>query len=283
MSATVNDVLKIAQKYADTGYKEGKNNDSMFGDWYKLPNNPWCAMFVSYCFHAAGAGKLVGPGPKGFASCSTGMAWLEKHATKVSPAKAQPGDIVFFQWDNGSPDHVGLVLSTHPNTRTLKTVEGNTGAPKGSKGEGVYYKTRSYDVVEAIYRPDWAKVAPKPAATVAPATPVAPVVPVAPTTPIVEKPVTTELPGGATITSGTVPTVVVTPGKQKPTPTGVSVPIAAKVFVKVLPGDSYWKIAEVLLKKKRVTSPIAVTKEMRRIQKLNGNKKLIPGAKIQVL
>lgn len=261
--ATVQDVLAVAQKYADTGYKEGKNNDSIFGDWYGLPNNPWCAMFVSYCFNKAGAGKLVGPAKKGFASCTTGMEWLSEHGTKVAPSKAQAGDIVFFQWDSGSPDHVGIVLSSHPNTRTLKTVEGNTGAPKGAKGEGVYYKTRSYAVVEAIYRPNWARVAPKPTTPTPPATPVEPVKPVAPTTPL----------------EPTKPVAPVSPA----TPAPVKPQSPKPVYTVVKAGDGYWTLAARVLNVANVAKNyLKIAKESKRLQALNGKKALNPGDKIRI-
>jgi hypothetical protein len=69
--ATPQDVIKLASNYAVAHYKEGKNNDNIFGKWYGMNNVPWCAEFVSYCFNKVGAGALVAAGnPKGFASCT---------------------------------------------------------------------------------------------------------------------------------------------------------------------------------------------------------------------
>jgi len=142
--ATPQDVIKIASAYATEAYKEGKNNDSIFGKWYGLNNQPWCAMFVSYCFNKVGAGALVAAGnPKGFASCTTGVTWFNNHKRLVDVSKAQPGDIVFFSWTGKKEyDHVGIVISNDPKSKTLHTVEGNTIGPNGqgaqANGDGVF-------------------------------------------------------------------------------------------------------------------------------------------------
>ncbi len=44
-------VIDIAKN--EIGYQEGKNNNTKYGKWYGLNNNPWCAMFVSWCFEQA--------------------------------------------------------------------------------------------------------------------------------------------------------------------------------------------------------------------------------------
>jgi CHAP domain len=253
---TPNAVLAVAAKFAKEGYKEGKNNDSVFGTWYGLPNNPWCAMFVSYCFVTAGAGKLVGPAKKGFASCTTGLNWLKKNGTVVPVSTARAGDIVFFNWDGGSVDHVGIVVSNAPSKKVLKSVEGNTSAgPTGSQsnGEGVYYRSRSYNVVAAVVRPKW-----PPLYTT--------------TVTVDEKPLV--------ITGPVIPNVVSAPLASDATK---GVPVKpVKVYIKVLPGDSYWKIAATVLRKKSIFAPIKIARESKRIQVLNGGKALYPGDKVRI-
>jgi len=167
--ATPQDVLRIASAYAKEAYKEGPNNDSIFGKWYGLNNQPWCAMFVSYVFFKAGAGSLVAAGPKGFASCTTGVNWFDAHKRLVDVAHAQPGDIVFFSWNGRKEyDHVEIVVSNDPKSKTLHTIGGNTTGPSGqgaqANGDGVYARVRNYVNVTAVAHPNWAAVAPKPAA-----------------------------------------------------------------------------------------------------------------------
>lgn len=106
------------------GYREGYNNDNKFGDWYGMPNQPWCAMFVSYCMSKAGVSQDV---VKKFASCTAGWNWFDNRGeTRNRNFVPQKGDIIFFDWDpeegNGM-DHVGLVDRVENDT--VYTVEGN--------------------------------------------------------------------------------------------------------------------------------------------------------------
>ena len=106
------------------GYHEGNNNDTKFGDWYGMPNQPWCAMFVSYCMAKAGVSQET---VKKFASCTAGWNWFKNRGeTRSNSFKPQRGDIIFFDWnpENGDGiDHVGLVDRVENNK--VYTVEGN--------------------------------------------------------------------------------------------------------------------------------------------------------------
>ena len=86
----------------------------------------------------------------------------------VPIAQAQPGDIVFFNFDNDTSDaeHVGIVLANDKKKKILKTAEGNTSAPankKGSQsnGDGAYFKDRPYTYCFVVARPNWDAPAPK--------------------------------------------------------------------------------------------------------------------------
>ena len=115
-------VLLIGKCYL--GYHEGNNNDTKFGDWYGMPNQPWCAMFVSYCMAKAGVSQET---VKKFASCTAGWNWFKNRGeTRSNSFKPQRGDIIFFDWnpENGDGiDHVGLVDRVENNK--VYTVEGN--------------------------------------------------------------------------------------------------------------------------------------------------------------
>ena len=54
--ATALDVIHVAQQ--QVGFVEGANNANPYGDWYGLPNEPYCAMGVSWCFEQAQAKSL---------------------------------------------------------------------------------------------------------------------------------------------------------------------------------------------------------------------------------
>jgi cell wall-associated NlpC family hydrolase len=149
-------VVDIAK--SQLGYQEiGKNNDSMYGKWYGLNNNPWCAMFVSWCFDQAGlVATIAAQTKKGFASCDAGLKWFIKNNKTVPVGKAQAGDIVFFQFDaDAQADHVGICAS-NDGKKYLTVYEGNTsGDNKGSQsnGDGVYLKKRAYSLVMGVARP----------------------------------------------------------------------------------------------------------------------------------
>lgn len=106
------------------GYREGRNNDNIFGDWYGIPNQPWCAMFVSYCMNKAGVLPNV---VKKFASCSIGWNWFKsKGQTRNRGYIPQKGDIIFFDWNpekGDGIDHVGIVNNV--NGEYIYALEGN--------------------------------------------------------------------------------------------------------------------------------------------------------------
>ena len=126
----------------EVGYKEYANNNNIFGVWYGMNNQPWCAMFVSWCAEQVGAlGKNNKSGiiPK--------TAWVPDYQTYYSSKglykpkgsyTPQSGDIILY----GSNSHVGLVESC-ANGKVV-TIEGNTSANgNSSNGDGVYRRTRS--------------------------------------------------------------------------------------------------------------------------------------------
>jgi len=138
-------------------YRETGNNNTIFGKWYGLNNNPWCAMFVSWCYDQAGlVSKVAAQNKKGFASCDAGLKWFTKKNKIVPVGKAQAGDLVFFQFDkDAQADHVGICAS-NDGKGFLMVYEGNTSADaKGSQsnGDGVFLKKRSYSLIMGVARP----------------------------------------------------------------------------------------------------------------------------------
>lgn len=69
--------------------------------------DPWCAAFVSAVGAAAGLSDIIMP------ECSCdymAAAYVSRGAYKSRSFKAQPGDLIFYNWDgNASLDHVGIV------------------------------------------------------------------------------------------------------------------------------------------------------------------------------
>jgi hypothetical protein len=142
---------------ASVGYTEGANNDTTFGKWYGLNNQPWCAMSASKMYFDAGAIASVANTKKGFASCDAWLKYLTKNNQLVPIGQAKRGDIVFFQFDeDAQPDHVGIVKGNTTKLKTINEYEGNTSSGKAgsqSNGDGFYLKKRNYQTIMAVARP----------------------------------------------------------------------------------------------------------------------------------
>jgi hypothetical protein len=176
-------VLAVAEFFVKMKYEEGPQKDNLFGKWFGANHTAWCAEFVSYCFTKGGAGYVVQgiQNKTGYLSCRAGIAGMKKRGYKQVPVKdAQPGDIIFFDWDHDhDPDHTGIVLKNNPKKGQITCREGNTSRGDGSRSDGgqVAERVRFYTSVFAVFRPNWkpvTKTAPVAAApAVAPAAPVA--------------------------------------------------------------------------------------------------------------
>jgi hypothetical protein len=151
----VNKIKELCEK--QLGYTEGANNDTIFGKWYGLNNQPWCAMAASKIFFDAGAIASVANTKKGFASCDAWLKYLIKNNQLVPVGQAKRGDLVFFQFDqDAEPDHVGIVKYHNTRLRYLQVYEGNTSSGKAgsqSNGDGFYLKKRNYQTIMAVARP----------------------------------------------------------------------------------------------------------------------------------
>lgn len=105
------------------GYTEGINNDTKYGVWYGMNYQPWCAMFISYCFSQVGLALPITTS-KGFAYCGFAVDWFKAKGWWHTTPKV--GDLIFFNWPNSSEqfDHVGIVELVNGNG-TVSTIEGN--------------------------------------------------------------------------------------------------------------------------------------------------------------
>lgn len=150
-------VQEIAKGYL--GYTETGNNDTQFGKWYGLNNQPWCAMAASKIFYEAGRILEVAPKskPKGFASCDEWLKYLSKNNQLVPVGQAQKDDLIFYQFDEDAmPDHVGIVKGHNTTLKFMYVYEGNTSSGKKgsqSNGDGFYLKKRDYKTIMAVARP----------------------------------------------------------------------------------------------------------------------------------
>lgn len=164
---TASDVLRIAA--GEIGYSRWNDpqTGTKYGRWYAALTNspyfgtngvPFCAMGASWTFSQAGVTCAGFPG-----AYTPTMLQAAKNAGKVLGSKynAQPGDVVYFNWDGGVVDHVGFCERAYSGY--MQTIEFNT-----NNGQ-VCRRTRNWSTIEAVVRPNYgATPAPKPS-TPAPA------------------------------------------------------------------------------------------------------------------
>ncbi len=143
---TVEKILTIAR--GELGNKESPagSNRTKYGKWYGLDSQPWCMMFVQWCFDQAGM-KL----PYKTASCSALLAWYQRNRPGSVFKSAQPGDIVIYNFG-----HTGIVEAA--GSGTVTAIEGNTSpgtSGSQSNGGGVFRRQRKTSAVTAYIRPDY--------------------------------------------------------------------------------------------------------------------------------
>lgn len=153
------DVVNTAQQ--QVGFVEGANNANPYGDWYGVPNAPYCAMFVSWVFAQSNLSHLVAAQTsKGFSYCPVGLAWFQRNGQVVPKYSGQPGDLVFYSFEgNGQASHVEIIVGASKDGIT--TVGANTSPDHAinasqANGNGVYLRHRPYLYVLAIVRPEYA-------------------------------------------------------------------------------------------------------------------------------
>lgn len=113
------------------GFKEGPNNENPFGDHYRLPNQPWCALFVSFCCEKVGQPlpSMQSGMSDGYAGVWWGMQWAKANDFWRPSWKAEPGDAIVYGWEGpdspASEMHTGFIVSTGAKGSTGHTIEGN--------------------------------------------------------------------------------------------------------------------------------------------------------------
>lgn len=124
----------------ENGTKEQGTNVQKYGAWYPNNGQPWCAMFVSWCWYQAG---LTNDILLKYQGCYAGMKWctemgimhfvqdytfpeqLANGASSTQYAenyKPVAGDIIFFL--SAGMGHTGIAI--HSDDNYLYTIEGNT-------------------------------------------------------------------------------------------------------------------------------------------------------------
>lgn len=170
MNVHADQVIKTAT--AELGYAESPpgSNKTKYGRWYGIPEGQWCAMFVSWCFHQAGATAAIAglQSGKGFAGTQAALAYAKAHGWLVKTP--EPGDIMIHTTVPGKTGHTGIVLRAVAGG--CETIEGNTDVSGGRTGGKVMRKTRPASYVAGYIRPRWDAVKPAPVPSVVAPAPV---------------------------------------------------------------------------------------------------------------
>ena len=150
--ATSKDILAVARR--ELGYTESPagSNRTKYGKWFGLDGQPWCMMFVQWCFRQAGAQDLL---PALTASCGALMRAAQSKEQWITSGY-QPGDVVIYDFPGGAAtDHCGIVITQL--TDGVRAIEGNTGAGNDANGGQVMERTRPVRYILGAVRPHYDK------------------------------------------------------------------------------------------------------------------------------
>lgn len=157
MACTALQVIKYAKSQVGTKEKPAGSNKTKYGRAYGLNGQPWCAIFVWYCYYMCKSTELYYGGKK-TAYVPALADYYIKEKRMVKKSKGRLGDIVFFDFDrNGNSDHVGFIYNNLGNGWYI-TIEGNTGVGNNTNGGMVMYRKRHKSNIRWIARPRYKKV-----------------------------------------------------------------------------------------------------------------------------
>jgi hypothetical protein len=132
-----------------TEYPYG-SNEQQFGAWYGANGEPWCAIFVTYCFET----NALRPSP----SFLRGSRWAfvpyfvtaavnGQYGLSITK-NPQPGDAVAYDWTGGGYDHMGIFKGG--DSFEWEAIEGNTSPASNSNGGEVMLRTRKIADAAAV-------------------------------------------------------------------------------------------------------------------------------------
>ena len=154
MGTTANKILELAR--AELGVKEypaGSNkvkyNESYWGRPVSGDGYAWCAAFVWWLFHMAGASELYFGGER-TAYVPDLLTWARRNGLVVNTP--QPGDLICFDFNaNKKADHIGVCERW--DGQYITTIDGNTGTTNEANGGCVMRRRRHKKYILAVIRP----------------------------------------------------------------------------------------------------------------------------------
>jgi CHAP domain len=138
-------VMALKEAIAELGTKESpaNSNKQKYGSWYGMNAQPWCAMFVTWCFEQVGDSPAFLKGSRyAYVPYVVGDAREGRNGLKTTDDPI-PGDLVCYDWNwNGEYDHIGIFEYWKSND-TFSAIEGNTSYSDNSNGGEVMRRDRN--------------------------------------------------------------------------------------------------------------------------------------------
>ena len=146
--------LAGAIKWIGTKESPRGSNHTQFGSWYGVDYQPWCAIFVTYCYEIEAGGSASFERGSHYAYCPYVVQDARNNRNGLSvTTDPRPGDLVVFDWDRDVTfDHIGLFEKwiDRPSGK-FSTIEGNTGAGNNSNGGQVLRCQRSLAMAQIVF------------------------------------------------------------------------------------------------------------------------------------
>jgi hypothetical protein len=145
--------LEGAIRHIGTKESPRGSNHTAYGEWYGVDYQPWCAIFVTYCFVIEAGGSPSFERGSQYAYVPYVVRDAHNNRNGLSVTKDPiPGDAVCFDWQRDVTfDHIGIFEKwIDKSAGIFQSVEGNTGANDFSNGGQVMRaqrNVRGYDTV----------------------------------------------------------------------------------------------------------------------------------------
>jgi CHAP domain len=136
----------LEQAVSQLGYTESPagSNNNKYGSWYGQNYQPWCAMFVTWCYEQSGDSPSFVKGSR-YAYCPYVVADARANRYGLTTTDDPiPGDLVVYDWGGDTVyDHIGLFERWTNGTSQFNALEGNTSVDNNSNGGEVMRRNRS--------------------------------------------------------------------------------------------------------------------------------------------
>lgn len=144
MKITATALLNKAR--GEVGFVEGARNANPYGIWYGMPNQPYCAIGLSWAaYHSGGLESIGGK----WAWTPAWAAWFKREGRWLDWTKPAPrGAIVFFDWDLRHSDimHVEIASAASASGANVSTIGFNTRSALDVEGVWPRVRPRQYIV-----------------------------------------------------------------------------------------------------------------------------------------